>query len=376
MYMKKLDVSIPENEYQIHISLDISDSTLSTTIQELASELVVVVTNHTIHELYPNYIAEVIKSTKLQVETCILPDGEQYKNLETLNLIYNFLFKNNANRNTLIVAFGGGVIGDMAGFAAATFMRGIPYIQVPTTLLAMVDSSVGGKTAVNHPQGKNCIGAFKQPKHVCMHLNFLKTLPQRELIAGYMELIKHGIIHNSVLFDFLESTPNPLGVIEPLNLNILEKVVADSCLVKAEVVSKDEKEKGLRATLNFGHTLAHLIETHTNYSTYLHGEAVGVGMVFATYVSYELKLLAEEPYQKILNLLKAFVPPITIPLIEYPLFKELILHDKKSYDNTVNFIVVEGIGKCLIRSNTTPDDLWEFFIKFLHTHSWACQMNP
>ena len=195
--MNSLQVNLPGREYKIDIGLNILESQLPQAVLRNGTDHVVVVTNTTLQELYPACIFDVLADSGVKVSTCVLPDGEQYKNLETLSLVFDFLMNVSANRKTLLVAFGGGVIGDMAGFAASTFVRGIPFIQVPTTLLSDVDSSVGGKTAVNHPLGKNTIGSFKQPEYVCIELSFLKTLPSRELKAGYMELLKHGLIQDA-----------------------------------------------------------------------------------------------------------------------------------------------------------------------------------
>ena len=370
--MRTVDVQIPGNEYTIHIGSQIIETQLQEAAKTFASELIVVVTNATLQELYPFFIKQCLTSLNLPVKTCIVADGEQYKNLETLQTIYDFLLESQANRKTLVIAFGGGVIGDMAGFAAATFMRGIPYIQVPTTLLSQVDSSIGGKTAVNHPMGKNTIGAFKQPVYVCMDLHFLKTLPQRELKAGFLELLKHGIIHDPQLFDFLQKHPN---LLDPLDFAILEEAIEASCHVKARIVEQDEKEKGLRATLNFGHTLGHLIETHTHYTAYLHGEAVGVGMAFAAFVSHNLQFLSERALQKILALLKSYITPASLPVLNFELFQQLILHDKKSDQQSVNFILIRDIGESFIHKNTSPALLWTLFQQFIEAHPWACDVR-
>ena len=371
--MTTLTVQIPGHEYDIHIGNGILQSQLLQAAQKFASELIVVVTNTTLQTQYPFHIQKCLASLNLSVETCIVPDGENYKTLQTLNRIYDFLLEKQANRKTLLIAFGGGVIGDMAGFAAATFMRGIPYIQVPTTLLSQVDSSIGGKTAVNHPLGKNTIGVFKQPVFVCMELLFLKTLPPRELKAGFFELLKHGIIHDANLFDFLQKYPHLLA---PLDLDVFEQAIETSCLVKARVVEQDEKETGLRATLNFGHTLGHLIETHTGYTAYLHGEAVGVGMLFAAFVSQELQVLTQDAFQQIVASLKPHITPIRLPPLDFARFQELILHDKKSTQHSVNFILVRKIGESFIHKNMTAEMLWPLFKKFIRLHSWACEINP
>ncbi len=370
--MKELSVRIPGNEYKIQIGSRIAEQYLPQAVQRFASELIVIVTNKTIHELYPSYLEAILEPIGVSIETCILPDGEQYKSLETLNHIFDFLIEKRANRQTLLIAFGGGVIGDMTGFAAAIFMRGISYLQIPTTLLAQVDSSVGGKTAVNHALGKNTIGAFKQPVYVCMELDFLRTLPRREMYAGFLELVKHGIIHDVALFSFLEEHTN---LLDTFDLSAIEQAIYASCRVKSQVVEKDEKEKGLRATLNFGHTLGHLLETHTHYKTYLHGEAVGVGMVFATYVSQKLKLLPDDKADRIVNFLKPFIVSKELPSINEVIFKDLILHDKKSEKEYINFVAIQDIGQSFIQTEMRPEQLWEWFGEFVVEYSWACQVS-
>ncbi|MBF0349653.1 MAG: 3-dehydroquinate synthase [SAR324 cluster bacterium] len=358
--MKELRVNIPGYEYNIHIGQGISTVTLPETVTRTKTDMVVVVTNETINRIYPGLVAEMLRETGITVKTCVLPDGEIYKNIDTLNQIYNFLFEHHANRRTLLIAFGGGVIGDMTGFAAATFMRGIPFMQVPTTLLADVDSSVGGKTAVNHPLGKNAIGAFKQPIYVCIDLNFLKTLPERELKAGYFELIKHGFIHDAALFDFLQNYR-----FENLDMNFFEEAIFRSCQVKARVVEQDEKETGLRATLNFGHTLGHLLETHTGYTQYLHGEAVGVGMLFAAFVSHQWNFLDTKDFQRVSQTLEAIVEPMVLPALDFNQFQELMLHDKKADQKSVHFILLKNVGTCFINKHTSVESLWEVFQTFL-----------
>ena len=275
-----------------------------------------------------------------------------------------------ANRKTLLIAFGGGVIGDMAGFAAATFVRGIPYIQIPTTLLAHVDSSVGGKTAVNHPLGKNTIGAFKQPEYVCIELSFLKTLSSRELNAGYIELLKHGIIHDEKFFDFVQS-----HYLEPLDFEFLEEAILRSCAIKGRVVEKDETETGIRATLNFGHTLGHLIETHCGYGTYLHGEAVGTGMLFAAFLSKQEQLLDPSSWETIREFLEPKLRSVTLPKLDYDLFSSLLLHDKKASREAVNFIFLREIGSCFIQKEMPLDLIWKHFTGFCEEFPNLCQLT-
>ena len=357
--MKTLQVKLPERSYNIDIGLNIIKTQLLNFVLKKNTDLIVVVTNETLHNLYPNHVSSILNESGIRVTTCVLPDGEQYKNLDILSQIFDFLMEVNANRQTLLIAFGGGVIGDMAGFAAATFVRGISYIQVPTTLLANVDSSVGGKTAVNHPLGKNSIGSFKQPEYVCIELSFLKTLPSRELKAGYVELLKHGFIHDEELLDFVRSNS-----LEPLDFDFLEEAILRSCTIKGSIVEKDETEKGIRATLNFGHTLGHLIETHAGFGKYLHGEAVGIGMFFASFVSWRCNEMMEDEWMRINNFLSQILTPIQLPALDQNLFKKMILHDKKSQKNSVNFIMLKKLGNSFIRKEMPVEILWNEFKDF------------
>ena len=352
--MKTLQVNLPGREYQIDIGLNIINNKLPDAIKINSAEHVVVVTNTTLQDLYPDFIFNILADSGVKVSTCVLPDGEEYKNLESLSLVFDFLMNVSANRKTLLIAFGGGVIGDMAGFAASTFVRGIPFIQVPTTLLSDVDSSVGGKTAVNHPAGKNTIGSFKQPEYVCIELLFLKTLPSRELRAGYMELLKHGLIQDADFFNFTLQHS-----LEPLNFDYLEEAIFRSCKIKGRVVEQDETEKGLRANLNFGHTLGHLIETHAGYGKYLHGEAVGTGMLFAAFVSWRWNELSQNEWDIISISLTQNLLPVKLVKLDYDTFRNLILHDKKAQKQAVNFILLKKLGESFILPETSVDKLWE-----------------
>ena len=358
--MKTLQVKLPGRSYNIDIGLNILQTQLPNVVLQKNTDLVVVVTNETLHNLYPDHVSSILEDSGIRVAACVLPDGEQYKNLDTLSQIFDFLMEVSANRKTLLIAFGGGVIGDMAGFAAATFVRGIPYIQIPTTLLAHVDSSVGGKTAVNHPLGKNTIGAFKQPEYVCIELSFLKTLSSRELNAGYIELLKHGIMHDERLFDFVQSHS-----LEPLDFEFLEEAIIRSCTIKGSVVEKDETETGIRATLNFGHTLGHLIETHAGYGKYLHGEAVGAGMLFATFVSWRRNEITLNEWDLISSALTKYLMPLKLLKMDFDTFRTLILHDKKAQKQAVNFILLNKLGKSFILPEMSVEILWEEFNLFV-----------
>ncbi len=361
--MKTLQVNLPGREYQIDIGQNILDIQLPKAVKRNSTAHVVVVTNTTLQELYPNFVFNLLADSGVKVSTCVLPDGEKYKNLDTLSMVFDFLMDVCANRKSLLIAFGGGVIGDMAGFAASTFVRGIPFIQVPTTLLSDVDSSVGGKTAVNHPSGKNTIGTFKQPEYVCIELSFLKTLPSRELKAGYMELLKHGLIQDADFFNYTQQHS-----LEPLDFDYLEEAIFRSCKIKAKVVEKDETEKGLRANLNFGHTLGHLIETHAGYGKYLHGEAVGAGMLFATFVSWRRNEITLNEWDLISSALTQYLMPLKLLKMDFDTFRNLILHDKKAQKQAVNFILLNKLGKSFIFPEMSVEILWEEFNLFVQEY--------
>ena len=361
--MKTLKVNLPGREYQIDIGQNILDIQLPKAVKRNSTAHVVVVTNTTLQELYPNFVFNLLADSGVKVSTCVLPDGEKYKNLDTLSMVFDFLMDVCANRKSLLIAFGGGVIGDMAGFAASTFVRGIPFIQVPTTLLSDVDSSVGGKTAVNHPSGKNTIGTFKQPEYVCIELSFLKTLPSRELKAGHMELLKHGLIQDADFFNYTQQHS-----LEPLDFDYLEEAIFRSCKIKAKIVEKDETEKGLRANLNFGHTLGHLIETHAGYGKYLHGEAVGAGMLFATFVSWHRNEITLNEWDLISSALTQYLMPLKLLKMDFDTFRNLILHDKKAQKQAVNFILLNKLGKSFIFPEMSVEILWEEFNLFVQEY--------
>jgi 3-dehydroquinate synthase len=364
--MHTLHVNVAGGAYPIHIGVGTAFSHLPELVARTAKELVVIVTNETLLRLYPETLLPALREVPVRVETHVLPDGEQYKTLESLAGIYDRLMALEANRNTTLIAFGGGVVGDIAGFAAATFMRGVPLLQVPTTLLAQVDSSVGGKSAVNHPLGKNAIGAFKQPAGVVIDPDFLRTLPERELRAGLFELVKHAIIRDAALFDDLEARPARL-LTRPLAAEAAfwEDALQRSLRVKVQVVQEDEREEHIRAILNFGHTLGHLIETHTGYRACLHGEAVGIGMCFAAFASREWGWLSAEDCGRVIALLAPLAAPVRLPPLDEAGFSALLLHDKKAARRTLRFIALEQVGRARIREGTSPQELWPLFQRFV-----------
>lgn len=299
-----------------------------------------IVTNETVAPLYLQTLQNGLSDKR--VETIILRDGEEYKTLETFGLIVDALIDKRFNRDAAIVALGGGVVGDMAGFAAAAYQRGIDFIQIPTTLLAQVDSSVGGKTAVNHPRAKNMIGAFHQPRAVIADTRTLSTLPDREYRAGIAEVVKYGLIYDPQFFSWLEANVEQINVRED---NAVIHAVKRSCEIKAEIVGADEREQGLRAILNLGHTFGHAIETATGYGTWLHGEAIAAGMVMAADMSAKLGWLPQEDRQRAVTLLQRFGLPVRGPAIGAQRVRELMGMDKKVLGGKLRLVLLQRLGQ-------------------------------
>ena len=310
-----------------------------------------IVTNTTVQPLYGASLQQAIAPHFERVHTVVLPDGEQYKTWESLNLIFDALLAQQCDRKTVLFALGGGVVGDMTGFAAACYMRGVPFVQVPTTLLAQVDSSVGGKTAINHPLGKNMIGAFYQPKRVVCDMATLATLPERELSAGLAEVIKYGPIADMAFFEWLEAHMGALRAREP---DALRVAVQRSCEIKAWVVAQDEQESGMRAILNFGHTFGHAIEAGLGFGTWLHGEAVGCGMVLAARLSARLGLVDEAFCQRLQGLIEAAGLPVVAPALagdvaaNVQAWLEHMRVDKKAEGGQIRFVLPVKPGQAAL----------------------------
>lgn len=300
-----------------------------------------VVTNATIGQYYLDTLKDSLTIEGFTVSSVVIPEGEESKNIETLKYIYDSLISANLDRGSVLVALGGGVIGDITGFAAATYLRGISYVQVPTTLLAQVDSSVGGKTGINHEKGKNLIGAFYQPRFVIIDVRTLDTLPEREFISGLAEVVKYGIIYDRDLFEFILGNADKLLARDK---DCLMSIVTRSCEIKASIVTRDERESGLRAILNFGHTLGHAIESLTEYKTYLHGEAVSIGMVQAARISEKMGYSVKADTDRIIALLRKLKLPVDLPLFSGGSYVDSILHDKKVKDGRITFVLNNGIG--------------------------------
>jgi 3-dehydroquinate synthase len=341
-----LNVALAERSYPIHIGSGLlSDTELL--LQHLKQKHVAIVTNTTVAPLYLDKVAKPLRDAGVHVVEIILPDGEQYKNSDTLNVIYDALINARCERNTTLIALGGGVIGDLTGYAAATYLRGVPFIQIPTTLLSQVDSSVGGKTGINHPQGKNMIGAFYQPQLVLIDIDTLQTLPQRELSAGVAEVIKYGLIRDVKFFEWLEINMPKLMALDEA---IVAEAVYRSCLNKAEVVAADEKEAGERALLNLGHTFGHAIENAMGYGVWLHGEAVAAGTIMAAELSLQMGWLLADDMQKIKAIFTDAKLPQTPPALGVEKYLELMGLDKKVQDGKIRLILQKGIGHAVITS--------------------------
>ena len=347
--MITVDVDLGDRAYPIHIG-----SGLLTQAALFAPHIrgarAVIVTNETVAPLYAAKVEDAIRSLGKAVDTVVLPDGESFKKWDTLNRIFDALLTAGADRKTTLIALGGGVIGDMTGFAAACYMRGVPFIQVPTTLLSQVDSSVGGKTGINHPLGKNMIGAFHQPQAVLADIDTLRTLPPRELAAGMAEVIKHGAIADADYFAWIEQNIAGLNNCET---DLMAEAVRGSVRIKASVVAQDERESGLRAILNFGHTFGHAIEAGLGYGEWLHGEAVGCGMVMAADLSHRLGFIDIDTRNRITALTREANLPTVAPDLGVDRFIDLMRVDKKAEAGEIKFVLLRKLGEAFV--TTVPD---------------------
>ena len=346
-----LNVELGERSYPITIGPKLLDDA-ALLGRHIDGGKAAIVTNTTVAPLYLERVAGALRAAGREVVEIVLPDGEEHKNWQSLNLVFDALLQHKCDRKTTIVALGGGVIGDLAGFAASSYMRGVPFVQVPTTLLSQVDSSVGGKTGINHPLGKNMIGAFYQPRAVIADTATLDTLPPRELAAGLAEVIKHGAILDAAYFDWIEANIGKLVVREP---EAMAHAIARSCEIKAEVVRKDEREGGLRAVLNFGHTFGHAIEAGLGFGTWLHGEAVGCGMVMAADLSARLGLVDAATVARLRSLVKAAGLPTVAPDLGAERWIELMAVDKKNEGGEIKFILLKPLGSPSI--TTVPPEI-------------------
>lgn len=348
--MQTLSVALGARSYPIHVGTGLIERA-DLIAPVLDRGKAAVVTNTTVAPLYLERLAGVLVRQGFEVVRIVVADGEEHKNSRTLDSIFGALLEHRCGRDCTLIALGGGVVGDLAGFAAATYQRGVQYIQVPTTLLAQVDSSVGGKTAINHPLGKNMIGAFHQPRLVISDMDTLKTLPERELRAGLAEVIKHGLIRDVAFFGWLEENIEPLLARDP---EALSHAVIRSVQIKAEIVGQDERESGLRQLLNFGHTFGHAIEAGLGFGVWLHGEAVAAGMIMAADLSRQLGSLSEADAARIRTLLGRAGLPVATSAIGAQRMQQLMSVDKKARAGRVPFVVLERLGAAVLRTDVPP----------------------
>ncbi len=348
-----LVVDLGDRSYPIYIGLNLLENT-ALLARHIPGSTAVIVTNTTVAPLYAEALRMRLAAFK-QVELVVLPDGEQYKTLATLNQIFDALVAAQCDRQTTLIALGGGVIGDMAGFAAACYQRGVPFIQIPTTLLSLVDSSVGGKTGVNHPQAKNMIGAFYQPRCVIADICSLNTLPDRELSAGLAEIIKYGLLWDVAFLDWIEANMAKLRARDPEALNY---AITRSCAIKADIVNQDERESGLRALLNLGHTFGHAIESGMGYGVWLHGEAVGAGMCMAADLSHRLEWIHAADLTRVYRIVAAAGLPTQSPAeLSIETLRALMDHDKKVQSGRLRLVLLHGLGSALVTDKAPEADV-------------------
>ncbi len=340
--MQPVHIDLAERSYDIHIH-ESCHAWLGPMLADLSARVssAVLISNPKVDRLYGDTLRTSLQQANIPQYTLFVPAGERYKSLHTASKLYGELIQRKVDRQTVIVALGGGVIGDLAGFIAATYLRGVRFVQVPTTLLAQVDSSIGGKVGVNHPLGKNMVGAFLQPEIVFINPPALKTLPKRELLSGLAEIVKYGVILDGDFFAYLETHIDAIFRLDPPTI---EHIIRRSCELKAHVVEQDERESGLRAILNFGHTVAHALETSTNYKQYTHGEAVAIGMVVAARLAHGMGLLRAEPVHRLIHLLSRLGLPVHLPTANQDVLLTLMDSDKKTVSGKVRFVLPSEIG--------------------------------
>lgn len=362
--MKDIFVKLGADSYHIKIDKGILKK-LGRLIPELLPDLyrgkersgkAALITDENVGRLYADRLKVGLFEAGFEVRHISIPPGEAQKTLSTAERLYNELFEHHMDRRSLIISLGGGVVGDLSGFVASTFMRGIPYIQIPTTLLAQVDSSIGGKTGVNHPMGKNMIGSFYQPKAVFIDTDTLITLPKEELIVGLVEVIKYGVIRSKPLFNYIEDS---LSNILQLNNGDLEHIIYNSCSIKADIVEEDEKESGLRAILNYGHTIGHAIEALTDYKGYRHGEAVAIGMIYASKISREMGLIDDSVINSQKILLERLEAKTDVKGLNPAQIVEKLYQDKKTVGGRLRFVLPVQIGKVIISDKVSEEIIYK-----------------
>lgn len=352
---RTLRVELGDRAYPIHVGEGlVGDAALFA--PHVAGRRAAVVTNETVAPLYADRVEAALREAGASVQRIVLRDGEAFKTWESLERIYAALLQARADRRTVIVALGGGVVGDVAGFAAATYQRGIAHVQVPTTLLAQVDSSVGGKTAINHPLGKNMVGAFHQPSAVIADTTTLATLPPRELAAGLAEVVKYGAIHDAAFLDWIEAHAERLVARDP---GAAAYAIERSCAIKAEIVAADERESGVRALLNFGHTFGHAIESAMGYGTWLHGEAVATGMVLAARLSARMGRITNSEVERLSKLLERLGLPVVPPAFPLDTWLDFMGRDKKNEGGRITLILLDALGRAKVVRDTPEPALRE-----------------
>ncbi|PMG80602.1 3-dehydroquinate synthase [Vibrio breoganii] len=360
--MERITVSLGERSYPISIGAGLLGdpalfSSLFPSSKDLSQQQVVIITNTTVGPLYAEKVKHQFVELGCKTRVLELPDGEQFKSLETFNDVMSFLLEENYSRDVLLVALGGGVIGDLVGFVAACYQRGVDFVQIPTTLLSQVDSSVGGKTAVNHPLGKNMIGAFYQPKSVIIDIDTLATLPDREFAAGMAEVVKYGIIIDKPFFEWIEQHIQSLTALESSSIT---KAIANCCQIKADVVAQDEKESGVRALLNLGHTFGHAIEAELGYGKWLHGEAVSSGTVMAARAAAHAGMLDSIDVDTIKSLLEACHLPVHTPeSMSGEDFMKHMMRDKKVLSGRLRLVLPDAIGSSKVVSDIDLDHVYQ-----------------
>lgn len=353
--MRTLEVELKEEQrsYPIYIGVGLLESLGEFYLRHRLGPRAALISDEQVGELYAPKVKVILEANSIQTELLMIPPGEEHKSLATASRLFDGLIAGRFDRHATLIALGGGVVGDIAGFVAATYLRGLPWVQVPTTLLAQVDSSVGGKTGVNHPLGKNLIGAFYQPRFVLIDPETLKTLLPREFHAGLGEVVKHALIQDGELFAILE---RELGRLVAKDQKLLEETVAACCWIKANIVSQDEREAGLRQVLNFGHTIGHALEAATDYRVLRHGEAVIWGMLAAAWLSQSRDLLPQSEYERIKGLLFR-LPRAELPPLKPQDVLKRVYHDKKVLGGRVNFVLLARIGQPLISDDVTDKEI-------------------
>lgn len=353
---QSLVVELGSRSYPIYIRAGLMNNLGGLMQQAGLGGKVLLVTNPTVASHYQLIVQKSLESAGFQIWVGTVPDGEEYKSLESASYLYDVALEAGLDRQSSVVALGGGVIGDLAGFVAATYLRGVPLVQVPTTLLAQVDSSVGGKVAVNHPQGKNMIGAFYQPSLVVIDPVSLRTLPGREVVAGMAEVIKYGVIWDTEFFAYLEANMEKALLLDEA---VIERIIARCCAIKGLMVNQDERENGVRTLLNFGHSVGHAVEALTHYQVYRHGEAVAIGMVAAGCLAVEMGNWSNSECQRLIELLKRTGLPVQVPGADPHQIQELMVHDKKVLNGSLRWVLPHELGRAGIFSQVSEDQVFK-----------------